>query len=107
MAVPDLGTVESPITVSGRSGSAPSPAGPGAIRHTYRGDLQVDLVAPDGTAYRLKSAVTRLLRRQRGRRRHDLHRQRLLRGGNGTWRLRVRDTASGDTGFIDSWSLRF
>ncbi|MFD6249328.1 proprotein convertase P-domain-containing protein, partial [Streptomyces roseolus] len=26
---------------------------------------------------------------------------------NGTWQLRVRDVATGDTGYIDSWSLTF
>ena len=26
------------------------------IKHTYRGDLVIDLVGPNGTAYRLKSA---------------------------------------------------
>jgi serine protease len=39
-ALPDLTTVESPITVTGRTGNAPSGLKvPVAIRHTYRGDL--------------------------------------------------------------------
>ncbi|HWT15216.1 MAG TPA: M4 family metallopeptidase, partial [Patescibacteria group bacterium] len=45
----DNTTVDSPITVSGRSGNAPSTASVTvAIVHTYQGDLKVDLVAPDG-----------------------------------------------------------
>ena len=52
VAIPDNATVESPITVSGRSGNAPSST-PVAVNivHTYRGDLKVDLVAPDGSVY--------------------------------------------------------
>ncbi|KAB8198547.1 hypothetical protein FKV24_001540, partial [Lysobacter maris] len=50
----DNATVESPITVSGRSGNAPSNASVDVdIRHTYKGDLKVDLVAPDGSTYNI------------------------------------------------------
>ena len=47
--------VTSPITVSGRSGngSATTPVAVD-IKHTFRGDLRVELVAPDGSAYLLK-----------------------------------------------------
>ena len=49
----------SPITVSGVTGNAPSDLQVSVdIKHTYRGDLQIDLIAPDGTAYRLKSTST-------------------------------------------------
>lgn len=58
--VPRLGNgsaIESPITVAGRGGNAPSALRVGAdITHTHRGDLVVDPVAPDGSACRLKSA---------------------------------------------------
>ncbi|MCF7221799.1 M20/M25/M40 family metallo-hydrolase, partial [Marilutibacter chinensis] len=50
----DNATVESPISVSGRSGNAPSSASVDVdIRHTYKGDLKVDLVAPDGSTYNI------------------------------------------------------
>ena len=52
VAIPDTNVaVSSPITVSGLSGNA-SAATPVAvdIRHTYRGDLVIDLIAPDGSA---------------------------------------------------------
>jgi subtilisin family serine protease len=59
VAIPDYpaAAVSSPISVTGLSGNAGS-AVPVAvdIRHTYRGDLVIDLVAPDGTAYRLKNS---------------------------------------------------
>jgi Zn-dependent metalloprotease len=98
----DNTTVDSPITVSGRSGNAPSTASISVrIIHTYKGDLKVDLVAPDGTLYNIHNrtgsstdnvitTVTKNLSTE------------LL---NGTWKLRVNDNASGDTGYIDSWSI--
>ena len=83
---------ESSITVSGRTGNAPSALKVGVdIIHTYRGDLVINLVAPG---------------------RHDLpaeglqhlghHRQReqtytvnaSSEVANGTWKLRVQDVAS-------------
>ncbi|MET8228685.1 S8 family serine peptidase [Streptomyces sp. NPDC005301] len=106
LAVPDAGSaVESPITVSGRSGNAPSTLKVGVdITHTYRGDLVVDLIAPDGSAYLLKSSsgsdsadnvnTTYTV---------DASSE----GANGTWKLRVQDVAAQDTGTLNSWKLTF
>ena len=49
--ISDNATVESPITVSGRTGNgqASTPVAVNIV-HTYIGDLKVDLVAPDGSA---------------------------------------------------------
>lgn len=102
--VGDNTTVDSPITVSGRSGNASSTSSVTVdIIHTYQGDLKVDLVAPDGTLYNIhnrtgagtdnfKKTVTLNLSSE------------VL---NGTWRLRVNDNAAGDTGYINSWSITF
>ncbi|MGQ0837984.1 M28 family metallopeptidase [Actinokineospora sp.] len=105
IAIPDLATVDSPITVSGVSGNAPAGLQVAVdIRHTYRGDLQIDLVAPDGSLYRLKNSsgsdsadnvsATYTVNAS-------------SEAANGTWKLRVRDVASQDTGTINSWSLQF
>ena len=52
--ISDNATVDSPITVSGRTGNAPSNASVTVtIVHTYKGDLKVDLVAPDGSLYNI------------------------------------------------------
>ncbi|MFJ4471796.1 S8 family peptidase [Streptomyces sp. NPDC089424] len=106
VAVPDAGSaVESPITVSGRTGNAPSGLKVAVdITHTYRGDLVVDLVAPDGSTYRLKSAS--------GSDSADDVRTTYTvdastEAASGTWKLRVQDTAAQDTGRINSWSLTF
>ncbi|MET9835844.1 S8 family serine peptidase [Streptomyces sp. NPDC006385] len=106
VSIPDNGSaVESPITVSGRSGNAPSALQVGVdITHTYRGDLVIDLVAPDGTSFRLKAAnssdsadnVTTTYTVNAS-----------AEAANGTWKLRVQDTAAQDTGRINSWKLTF
>ncbi|MFE6332426.1 S8 family serine peptidase [Streptomyces sp. NPDC057798] len=105
VAVPDNGTIESPITVSGRTGNAPSALQVGVnITHTYRGDLVLDLVAPDGTAYRLKSASSsdsadNVVATYTVNASTEV--------ANGTWKLRVQDTAAQDTGTLNSWKLTF
>ncbi|QSX79811.1 S8 family serine peptidase [Lysobacter solisilvae] len=104
VAIGDNTTVESPITVSGRSGNAPAST-PVAIdiRHTYIGDLKVDLVAPDGSLYNLHnrtgSSTDNIIKTVN----LNLSSEPL----NGTWRLRVNDNANLDTGYINSWSITF
>ncbi|MEH0547732.1 S8 family serine peptidase [Streptomyces sp. B21-105] len=106
LSIPDNGSaVESSIAVTGRTGNAPSALQVGVdITHTYRGDLVIDLVAPDGTAYRLKAAsssdsaddvVTTYTVNASGE------------TANGTWKLRVQDTAAQDTGKLNNWKLTF
>lgn len=105
LAIPDLGSVTSTIAVSGRTGNAPTNAQISVnISHTYRGDLRIELLAPDGTPYLLKSPsssdgtanlVTTYTR--------DLSSESL----NGNWRLRVSDAYQGDRGTLNSWSIRF
>ncbi|MGK5446482.1 S8 family peptidase [Streptomyces radiopugnans] len=101
----DNSTVESPITVSGVSGNAPSDLKVEVdIRHTYSGDLRVDLVAPDGSAYRLKDYGTGgSADNVIGTYTVDASSE----TANGTWKLRVSDNAWWDTGTINSWALQF
>ncbi|MCD0481316.1 M28 family metallopeptidase [Streptacidiphilus sp. ASG 303] len=106
VAIPDAGAaVESPVTVSGITGNAPSTLKVGVeIKHTYRGDLVVDLVAPDGSTYRLKSSST-------SDSADNVSTTYTVNASsevaNGTWRLRVQDRYAQDTGYIDSWRLTF
>ncbi|MEU1870653.1 S8 family peptidase [Streptomyces sp. NPDC019793] len=101
----DGATVESPLTVTGVSGNAPAALSVALdIRHTYRGDLRVELVAPDGGVFRLKDYAA-----------HDSADD--VRGtfavdasgkaANGTWKLRVSDNWVNDTGYVNAWSLQF
>jgi serine protease len=100
----DNATVESPITVSGRSGNAPSST-PVAVNivHTYIGDLKVDLVAPDGSIYTLHNRAGGSADNINQTYNVNLSTEAL----NGTWRLRVNDNANLDTGYINSWSITF
>lgn len=100
----DNSTVESPISVSGRSGNAPSSTPVAVdIRHTYIGDLKVDLVAPDGSVYTLHNRSGGSADNIIGTYNVNLSSEAL----NGTWRLRVNDNATRDTGYINSWSITF
>jgi Zn-dependent metalloprotease len=106
VAIPDRGAaVTSSITVSGRTGNAPSNLQVAVdIVHTYIGDLQVQLVAPDGTAYTLKGYGT-------GGSADNINTTYTVNASseiaNGVWQLRVQDNAAVDTGYINSWKLTF
>ncbi|MEU0390466.1 M4 family metallopeptidase [Streptomyces chartreusis] len=106
VAIPDRGAaVTSSITVSGRTGNAPSNLQVAVdIVHTYIGDLQVQLVAPDGTAYTLKGYGT-------GGSADNIDQTYTVNASseaaNGVWQLRVQDNAARDTGYINSWKLTF
>ena len=100
----DNTTVESPIAVSGRSGNAPTGASVAVdIRHTYRGDLLVQLVAPDGSLYTISNRAGTSSDNLIGTYTINLSTELL----NGTWKLRVNDNAGGDIGYINSWSITF
>lgn len=100
----DNTTVNSPITVSGRTGNASATTTVAVdIRHTYIGDLLVQLVAPDGSLYTLHNrtgtSTDNIIRSYTVNLSSELL--------NGTWNLRVNDNATADTGFINSWSITF
>ncbi|MEG3788676.1 M4 family metallopeptidase [Lysobacter sp. CCNWLW3] len=102
--IADNSTVESPIPVSGRTGNGPSNASITVnIIHTYKGDLKVDLVAPDGTLYNIHNRSGGSADNVTGTFTKNLTSEAL----NGTWKLRVNDNAALDTGRIDSWSITF
>ena len=104
-SIPDSSTITSTINVSGRTGNAPTTSKVAVnITHTYRGDLKIDLLAPDGSVYALKASsgsdsadnvvATYTV---------NLSTEVL----NGAWKLRVQDVAAGDTGTLNSWSVTF
>ncbi|MFG2011050.1 S8 family serine peptidase [Micromonospora sp. NPDC048868] len=104
LAIPDTNVaVSSSIVIAGCARNASSASTVAVnIVHTYRGDVVIDLVAPDGSAYRLKNSsffdgadninatYTANLSSE---------------AANGTWQLRVRDVYSGDTGYLNTWTL--
>ncbi|MBB5871441.1 hypothetical protein F4553_004820 [Allocatelliglobosispora scoriae] len=105
VTIPDTGaTVSSTITISGCSRPASATATIEVhVVHAYRGDVVISLVAPDGTAYSLKAydsadsaanvdtTYTRNLSSETAA---------------GAWSLRIYDAYTGDTGYLDTWTLR-
>ncbi|MBD3933602.1 proprotein convertase P-domain-containing protein [Streptomyces chumphonensis] len=104
VAIPDNGSaVTSNITLSGCSGNASTSSKVEVhVQHTWRGDLTVDLLAPDGSSYRLKNASGNDSA-------DDIHETYTVNlsseARNGTWKLRLQDTARYDTGTLDTWTL--
>ena len=72
------------------------------ITHPYRGDLIIDLIAPNGRSYRLKNA--------KGDDAADNVNEVYTvnaagETAGGTWTLRVRDVFRGDTGTLKNWKI--
>nr|WP_275415925.1 S8 family serine peptidase [Actinoplanes couchii] len=104
VAIPDAGSaVTSSIAISGCGRSASSTSTIAVnISHTYRGDLTIALVAPDGTSYSLKSSSS-------SDSTDDVNTTYTANlsseAADGTWQLKVQDVYSSDTGTINSWTL--
>ena len=102
VSIPDQSTVTSTIAISGCSGTAAATSTVEVhIVHTYRGDLVVSLLAPDGTAYVLHNRTGSSADNLDQTYPVDLSSE----TRNGSWRLRVQDAAAGDTGYINTWTL--
>lgn len=101
--IADQATASSSITAQLQGGNAPTSTQVFVdIKHARRGDLQIDLVAPNGTKRRLKSASTTDTAA-------NLFTIYTVNASSspaaGTWRLEVKDTRTGVTGYLDRWSI--
>ncbi|MFF5934125.1 M28 family metallopeptidase [Streptomyces sp. NPDC012508] len=105
VSIPDNGAaVTSTVNVTGITGNAPSTLSVDVnIVHTYRGDLVVDLVAPDGSVYNLHNrsggSADNIVQTYTVNASSEV--------ANGAWKLRAQDRASADTGYINSFKLTF
>ncbi|MEU3317184.1 M4 family metallopeptidase [Streptomyces sp. NPDC006662] len=106
VAIPDSPgpAVTSSVAVTGITGNAPSTLQVGVkITHTYIGDLQIDLVAPNGTTFRLQSSSSDSTA--------NLNKTYTVNASavaaNGTWKLKVQDKGAADTGTINDFKLTF
>jgi subtilisin family serine protease len=104
VSIPDAGAaVSSTITISGCNRNASSSSKVEVhIKHTYRGDLRIDLIAPDGSSYRLKTENI-----SDGADNVDTTYTVNVssEAANGAWKLQVQDRYRIDTGFLDTWTL--
>ena len=100
LAIRDLQTVSDTMTVS-NSGTATSISVAVDITHTYIGDLQIKLIAPDGTS--------RILRGHIGGGADDINKTYTPSFGSvpisGVWTLQIYDRANNDIGVLNSWTL--
>jgi len=102
--IPDTGTLTSTVAVTDIDGNAAGPLQVYAnLTHTKIGDLRLVLQSPDGKSYTLKpygSETGGTLQTTYGVDATDAV-------ANGTWSLKVTDSATGSTGDLKGWSLGF
>jgi len=112
LAISDYSTVTSPATVSACAQVYDVEVDLN-IRHTYIGDLTVDLQSPSGTTVRLHdrtgSSTDNIVGTYAVSGGSLSSAEPLVRlvgsNGNGTWRLVISDGAGSDTGTLLSWSV--
>ncbi|WP_431926078.1 S8 family serine peptidase [Nonomuraea jabiensis] len=104
-AIPDRGSVDSPIGVSGILDKGPAQLHVWvSIQHPWVGDLKLQLVSPDGKVFPLREpspdgsdSIDET---------YDVDTSSVT-TPNGTWKLRATDAYAPDAGFIDGWSMDF
>ncbi|MFF7641298.1 proprotein convertase P-domain-containing protein [Streptomyces canus] len=103
-SIPETGTLTSTIDVTGIDGNAAGPLQVYTnITHTKLGDLRLVLTSPDSRSYTLKgygSEAGGTLQTTYGVDATEAV-------ANGTWSLKVTDSATGSTGELKGWSLGF
>ncbi|OLB81470.1 MAG: hypothetical protein AUI14_03280 [Actinobacteria bacterium 13_2_20CM_2_71_6] len=102
IGIRDRGTVNSGVRVANCGGRASRAARVAvSIAGGRRGDYQIDLIAPNGRAYRLRNP-----NRDKGSGLNVSYQVNLSAvSRNGGWTLRVRDTHRGYTGVLSGWGL--
>jgi hypothetical protein len=135
LTVPDLGTVESAVTVTGIALPVAKVTVELHVSHTYDSDLQISLIGPDETMVDLSSnnggsgvdygtscaartvfddsasnaiasAVTPFVGMFRPEQSLAAFNGKTGAAVNGTWRLRIRDTADFDSGVLECWTVQ-
>ncbi|GAA0742881.1 S8 family peptidase [Dactylosporangium roseum] len=103
VVVRDRGQGTSPVVVSGCPGKASRATRVEVhVVHPKRGDLVVELIAPNGSVKRLKGAS----KKDKAANLDAVYTVNMSsRQKNGAWKLRVRDSYKGAAGRLDSWTL--
>ncbi|MEV6343290.1 S8 family serine peptidase [Actinoplanes sp. NPDC051851] len=101
-ALPAVGYAYLPVTIAGCTGTgAVNSTVEVHLDHAYIGDLVVDLVAPDGTAYHLIDRTGSSADDLDYTFTHDLSPE----TADGAWTLRIQDNGPYASGVFDSWTL--
>ncbi|GAB3645819.1 serine protease [Glycomyces tarimensis] len=98
----DRSTTETSLSFSCEGNAGSSSSLSVDITHTYRGDLEIYLIAPDGSSYQVKSAGFDSANDVRATYNVNLSSE----SASGTWKLRIVDVYSGDSGTLNGWSLQ-
>lgn len=111
LAIPDNSTVVSQQTVA-VAGLVSGLQVTVDINHTYIGDLNVTLISPAGTRIRLHSRTDGSLDNIKGTYgvklvAADSLNKAFGETAAGLWQLEISDSASGDTGTLASWAIKF
>ncbi|WP_030144490.1 S8 family serine peptidase [Glycomyces sp. NRRL B-16210] len=99
--IADRATVESTITLDCEGAASNASKVSVNISHTYRGDLAIYLIAPDGSSYQVKSSGADAADNVIATYTVNLSSETKA----GAWTLRVVDNYAGDTGTLNTWSL--
>jgi subtilisin-like proprotein convertase family protein len=103
-AIPDVGQVESLVTVDAPAGAKTHGVDVGwTFDHPYRGDHEISRVAPDGSSVLVRDHVGGNMSGSVTERVHIAGLDETIAAG--VWRLRVRDTVSLDTGTLRDFEL--
>jgi subtilisin-like proprotein convertase family protein len=103
-AIPDVGQVDSLVTVDAPTGAKTHGVDVGwTFDHMYRGDLEISLIAPDGSSVMLRDHVGGNMSGSVTERVHITGLDETIAAG--VWRLRVRDTVSLDTGTLRDFEI--
>ncbi|GAA1693299.1 serine protease [Glycomyces endophyticus] len=101
-AIADRATVTSTLTLACDGTARANSTVAVNITHTWRGDLAIYLVAPDGTSYTLKTSSS-------GDSADNVIATYTVNLSSetaaGTWTLRIVDAYAGDTGTLNNWTL--
>ena len=107
VTINDNATIQDVIPVSGQGANGPASLKVNVnIAHNWSGDLEIDLIAPDGTLFVLQSPDYN----NDGNINTTYTVNASSVPGNGNWTLQVIDndpSYSGDLGTLNSWSLQF
>ncbi|WP_112136813.1 S8 family serine peptidase [Glycomyces dulcitolivorans] len=101
-AIADRATVNSTLALTCDGAASATSTVAVNITHTWRGDLAIYLIAPDGTSYTLKTSSS-------GDSADNVIATYTVNlsseASTGTWTLRIADAYSGDSGTLNSWTL--
>ncbi|WTD05031.1 proprotein convertase P-domain-containing protein [Streptomyces albidoflavus] len=105
LEIPDSSGITSSTTIESMPGNAPSDLRVYVdITHGWLGDLEINLIDPNGKVYELKKGSAL---EAGGTLQHIYTTDAADAPASGTWKLRVNDISEGSTGRFNGWTLAY